>query len=260
MAGAARPATIVRNSRRSSVIRAQQSNLPSGSQGEAARTAGGARAYRSGPTTEVPIMTRGRVVEQPPNPATLTSAPAGQFLCYRAKCPRRPAAPRFIRDRFGDHAVAAKATQLVCAPSVDAPPGSCVDISDFDQPCGADDGGRCFLGVFPFGNLVCVDAPSCSGVCTSDDECSNGQVCAGRSSSRSAPRCTRNTRLHTALTLRYSRASIRGGRCDDVQLLALPSQAARPGLRPRLRGRTAASCTSGEPCRRGGDRLAGQPD
>jgi hypothetical protein len=117
--------------------------------------------------------------EQPPNPGTFAPAPAGQFLCYKAKCPRRPAAARFVRDRFGDHAVEAKATQLVCAPSVDAPPGSCVDGSDFDQPCGADGGGRCFLGAFPSTDLLCVDAPSCSGSCTSDDQCGSGQVCAG---------------------------------------------------------------------------------
>lgn len=117
--------------------------------------------------------------EQPPNAWNVAPAPAGQFLCYKAKCPRRPAAARFVRDRFGDHAVEAKATQLVCAPSVDAPPGSCVDISDFDQPCGADDGGRCFLGTFPSTNLFCVDAPSCTGFCSSDDECRSGQVCAG---------------------------------------------------------------------------------
>src|SRR4029453_13756709 len=29
--------------------------------------------------------------EQPPNDATFAPAPAGQFLCYKAKCPRRPA-------------------------------------------------------------------------------------------------------------------------------------------------------------------------
>src|SRR4029453_9851321 len=59
--------------------------------------------------------------EQPPNLATLTPAPAGPVPCFNAKGPRGPARPRFIRDRFGDHAVEAKATQLVCAPSVDAP-------------------------------------------------------------------------------------------------------------------------------------------
>src|SRR5262245_33243123 len=58
MAGAAWRAAMSRNSRRCSVIRVQQSNLPSGSQGEAARTARDTRAYGPVPT-EVPIMTRG---------------------------------------------------------------------------------------------------------------------------------------------------------------------------------------------------------
>lgn len=104
--------------------------------------------------------------------------PAGEFVCYKAKCTGTFAAGTTSADQFGTHSLQAKKTQLVCTP-VDRPvcgdndldPGEtcdgtqlgactafCLPNCTCGPPCEATTGGFCWF----FG----ADGDSCDTVCS----------------------------------------------------------------------------------------------
>jgi hypothetical protein len=121
------------------------------------------------------------VTELTPSLPTLESpGPAGKFLCYKVKCPKRSAVPFAARDRFGEHALEVKSSQLLCAPAFDSDLDDCNGPEDLLQPCGADASGVCFLRPESDGpRFDCVDQASCTGFCTADAQCASSEVCAG---------------------------------------------------------------------------------
>src|SRR5690242_4819887 len=127
-----------------------------------------------------------------PPPAIDGSGPAaGEFLCYKLKCPRGTAAPVDWVDQFGARTVTPLTSKLVCAPRLASTtstttstttttvPSSCSPGVE-GQACGTCGTGIC--GVHCGGTgLACFSngASSCdtSVRCTSDGQCSGGKVC-----------------------------------------------------------------------------------
>ena len=74
-----------------------------------------------GCTIKVPAVqlcvetTKTGVVPMPPESGP-TSPPAGEFLCYKLKCPKAALAPVMVNDQFGSRMVMPGAPKLLCAP------------------------------------------------------------------------------------------------------------------------------------------------
>jgi len=128
-----------------------------------------------------------------PPPTIGGSGPAaGEFLCYKLKCPRGTAAPVDWVDQFGARTVTPLASKLVCAPRLASTMSTTTSTTTTTvvssscapgvegQACGTCGTGIC--GVHCGGTgLACFSngASSCdtSVGCTSDGQCSGGKVC-----------------------------------------------------------------------------------
>jgi hypothetical protein len=128
------------------------------------------------------------VVPAPPGGGPSPTA-AGNFLCYRMKCPR-PFPPDFeMEDQFGRRVVDFRAGQLLCAPArrgvativssttTTMPPSQC-HFSESDHRCEGrcGGGGHCAAtassGACECRSTACGDAgtPECNGFCTEAGE------------------------------------------------------------------------------------------
>jgi hypothetical protein len=111
----------------------------------------------------------------PPAQGGSGPAPAGRFLCYKVRCPRRDAATLAFSDQFGTHTIEVGSTKLLCAPGIDA--GVPCDV--VAAPCGACGAGLCVPVTSAGGvtTLQCVDEPTCVPRSGCDTPCDPGQVC-----------------------------------------------------------------------------------
>jgi hypothetical protein len=55
---------------------------------------------------------------QPTPPGSAAGPSAGQFLCYKVKCPKAALPSILENDQFGLHSVTPKSSKLVCAPAI----------------------------------------------------------------------------------------------------------------------------------------------
>jgi hypothetical protein len=134
-----------------------------------------------------------------PVPPVEGSGPsAGQFLCYKVKCPKAVVPSISWTDQFGSRQITPLTSKLVCAPAI-APststststttsvtglsttfvPPPCTPGVE-GQACGSCGSGLCGVHCGASG-LACFSnaGPSCdtSVSCTSDTNCSGGKVC-----------------------------------------------------------------------------------
>jgi len=128
----------------------------------------------------------------PTPPGAAPGNPAGQFLCYKVKCPKvkPPGIP--WTDQFGGRTLQPAAPKMLCAPravstttitsttTTTSPP--C--ISGGCAPCGSCGNGECHLTGGGGGcgtidnNPQCVDASACTQTnCTAHGQCGPGRVC-----------------------------------------------------------------------------------
>jgi hypothetical protein len=125
---------------------------------------------------------------RPTPPVGGSALAAGQFLCYKVKCPRAALPAIDWNDQFGARSVTPLMSRLICAPALPVATTSTTTTSIPSSPCvtetapctGACSTGVCGIHCGP-GDLVCFSngAGSCdTGVaCTSDATCAPGKVC-----------------------------------------------------------------------------------
>ena len=130
----------------------------------------------------------------PPSPVEGTAPVAGEFLCYKVKCPRRDVPSRQWTDQFGTRTVTPIVSRLVCAPALPVMTTTTTITTTTStttlpsSPCvaeGSPCAGACGTGVCGMhcgvGNLVCFSnaGASCdtSVGCTDDAGCAAGKVC-----------------------------------------------------------------------------------
>jgi hypothetical protein len=94
----------------------------------------------------------------PSPPGAPAGAPAGRFVCYKAKCPKSLLAAVTISDQFGTRAVQPSAPKLVCAPQPTVCCGSTLLSICMDQ-----DPGTAGSGCSIYGNADQVPGTVCNG-------------------------------------------------------------------------------------------------
>ena len=128
----------------------------------------------------------------PTPPGAAPGNPAGQFLCYKVKCPKVTPPGLPWTDQFGGRTLQPAAPKMLCAPravstttitsttTTTSPP--C--ISGGCAPCGSCGTGECHLTGGGGGcgtidnNPQCVDASACTQTnCTAHGQCGPGLVC-----------------------------------------------------------------------------------
>jgi hypothetical protein len=126
----------------------------------------------------------------PPSSIPGSGPAAGEFLCYKLKCPRGTAAPVDWVDQFGARTVTPIVSKLVCAPRLASTTSTTTSTTTTlvpnctpgieGQACGTCGTGLCGLHCGGTG-LTCFSngASSCdtSVACTSDTQCTGGKVC-----------------------------------------------------------------------------------
>jgi len=73
------------------------------------------------PGTMLCVETTKRNVQPTPPGGGTSGTPAGNFLCYKLKCPKATVPPVMVNDQFGARMVTPSVSKLVCAP-VPPPP------------------------------------------------------------------------------------------------------------------------------------------
>src|SRR5262245_2318481 len=74
-----------------------------------------------------------------PTPPGAPAGPAaGQFVCYKVKCPKGAPPVVTVTDQFGTHTFTPSAAQLLCAPAQGTPPTTTTTLCDPNvNPCGS---------------------------------------------------------------------------------------------------------------------------
>jgi hypothetical protein len=130
--------------------------------------------------------------------------PAGEFVCYKAKCTGPFFAGVTVEDQFGAHDLEAKKTKLVCAP-VDKP--ICGDGGiDPGEQCDGADLGSCDS----FCSSACTCAPGCQAI--------TGGFCwfLGQSNQSCDAVCASVARTYASATESYAGSGGSDANCEAV--------------------------------------------
>src|SRR5262249_44262118 len=111
-----------------------------------------------------------------PTPPSAPAGPAaGQFVCYKVKCPKGAPPVVTVTDQFGTHTFTPSAAQLLCAPAQGAPPTTTTTTN----PASSTTTTLCDPNVNPCGSTTTTTTSTTSTTLSSQPVCCQGPLTPG---------------------------------------------------------------------------------